>query len=690
MNIEMRHLSPYEVTEDITPPFPSLIAFTVSTKTETITQWSKRYLFPFFEEELVGKSLSDIFSPVFLSFWLKPTLQRIQRNVLEECCFSEIFLKISSGFYGVGMIVLDNDTFLLYIRDFSAWQATYQHEKKLFATDQKAVFIINEDGRINNVNHGFSRITGYENSEIEGSFHNLFSPEKQDSAHCKEILASLNKYGSWKGYVWDKRKNGETYQQYLSLEKLGCSAKTGPLYAGIFCDITRSREGYAGRSRKDLFDQRSFLHILSGMLRRGKSFNGSDMTHLAILHIKLHGVKKFDYLYDHDDNPDNFTLLSMIHQLEESLTISDFIATSVGGNILILGISNIHKTEQIIPLAQKIKETLEHPNVFPREMEIQNPISIGISCFPRDGHTPEKLLDHAEIAAEWKDKEEQRIEPTFFSPDMILSRRNKASLERGLQRAVKEDEFFLLYQPKIDLKTKALIGVEALLRWKFKSQGKIVLPGEFIPLAEQSGAIVSIGKWVLREALTAMKAWKRAYARDFHVSVNISALQLAQPSLEEYLDTLLEESNVAPDNLVLELTENTVIGMDHKTLSLLGRLRSLGMGISIDDFGTGYSSLGYLQNLPVSELKIDKTFMTSLHKDSRSQALLKSIVSLGASLGLNVVVEGVETVPQESILSSFCMPLGVQGFLYAPPMKQELFQRQFLEAKTRGNDLLTK
>ncbi len=688
MNMEMRDYSPYEMKEGITPPFPPLIAFTVNTKTETIMQWSKHRLFPFFEGELVGKSLSDIFTPIFLSFWLKNALQRIQKNVLEECYFSGIFLKIPSGFYGIGIIALDNETFSLYIRDFSAWQAAYQHEKKLFPTNQKAVFIFNKDGRISNVNRDFSRITGYENAEIEGSFHNLFSPEKRDSARCEEILASLNKYGSWKGCVWDKRKNGETYQQYLSLEKLGSSSETGSLYVGIFCDITSSGEEHAGRSRKDLFDQRSFLHVLSGMLRRGKSFNGSDMTHLTVLHIKLHGVKKFNDLYDHSDNSDNSTLVSMVRQLEENLTISDFIATSVGGNVLILGIPNIHKAEQILPLTQKIRETLKHPNAFPREMEIQNPINIGISSFPQDGRTPEKLLAYAEIAAGWQIEEERRNEPTFFSFDMILSRRNKASLEMGLQRAVKENELFLLYQPKIDLKTKSLIGVEALLRWKFRSQGKIVLPGEFIPLAEQSGAIIPIGKWVLREALTAMKLWKKAYARNFHVSVNISALQFAQPSLEEYLDALFEESGVAPDNLVLELTENSVIGMDHKTLSLLKRLRSRGMGISIDDFGTGYSSLEYLQNLPASELKIDKIFMTSLHKDSRSQALLKSIVSLGASLGLDVVVEGVETVPQEHILSSFCMPLSVQGFLYAPPMKQELFQRQFLEAETRGNNLL--
>ncbi len=674
----------------VDPPSSPLMTFLVHVKEEKILDVEispsftlPKEIFSEIEEEPEGKKLSDLFSSSFLNNWLRPNLRENRKTTLEEKYFFGVFLNFPSGYHGASLIALEKGISRIFIRDFSAWYALYQNAKigeELFSMSRKAIFTTDCKGKICKINSAFSRITGYGEAEIEGYLHSIFYPEKRNSKLYKDIYDSLEKYGSWEGLFWDRRKSGEMYQQYLSLGELDSPNDMGPRYVGIFSDMPDSSYGKKPAKRKRiLLDRFSFLQALNEMLERGKSPQGLEITYLAILYIQFSKLQQINDFYENASG--SLALLSIARELEEICRTSDSLLGYMGENTLVLGVPHIHAKEEILSFIRKIWEILEHPQIFQQKVEMHIPVNIGISRFPDDAREPEKLVHYAEVAAEWRNINHRKGNPIFFSRNMMLHRRQRASMEIGLEKALEEKELFLLYQPKIDLKTKSLVGAEALLRWKFKAQGQIVSPGDFIPLAEQSGSILPIGKWVLQEVFGVMESWKKDYAWNSHVSVNVSALQFAQPDLEPYLEKLFAKNDIEPHNLTLELTENTVIGMDCTTLSLLERFQTKGMGISIDDFGTGYSSLGYLQNLPVTELKVDKAFMRSLDRETRARALLKSIISLGTSLGLNVIVEGVETTFQESILDSFNMPLGVQGYLYGPPMNQTAFENRFFKTK---------
>jgi predicted signal transduction protein with EAL and GGDEF domain len=310
------------------------------------------------------------------------------------------------------------------------------------------------------------------------------------------------------------------------------------------------------------------------------------------------------------------------------------------------------------------RECLRDPFPLGKE-ELLVSASAGVAIFPDHGTSPDGLLGNAEAAlAKARSTGERYV---FFDPTMTLRVAASLSLENALRRALKRDEFVLHYQPRVEIATRRVLGVEALLRWR--TEGELVPPGEFIPLLEETGLILEVGAWVIRTAVLEHRAWVERGLRAPRIAVNVSALQLRQKDFVLRVKRALERG-AAPPGIDLEITESLVMHDVKANIEKLHALRELGLGLAIDDFGTGYSSLAYLTKLPATSLKIDRSFIQSMLSDANVMLLVSTIVSLGRSLNLKVVAEGVETEEQADALRELACE-EMQGYLYSKPLSSE-------------------
>jgi EAL domain-containing protein (putative c-di-GMP-specific phosphodiesterase class I) len=296
--------------------------------------------------------------------------------------------------------------------------------------------------------------------------------------------------------------------------------------------------------------------------------------------------------------------------------------------------------------------------------------SIGVSLFPDDGADSETLLKNADLAM-YCAKENGRNNCQFFTPELNARAVERLTLENSLRVAVEKQELFLVYQPQLEIASGRISGGEALLRWRHPELG-LVAPDRFIPIAENSGLIVPIGEWVLRTACTQARCWQDLGLPPLPIAVNVSAVQLHQGHFLPLIRRVLDETGLAPQYLELELTERVLLSNSGKTLSMLQELAGLGLPLSIDDFGAGYSSLGYLQDLPVCKLKIDRSFMRAMMVNPRDATITAAVISMGHSLNLKVLAEGVETEEQMSFLRAHGCD-EIQGFYFSKPLQADAF-----------------
>jgi diguanylate cyclase (GGDEF)-like protein len=341
----------------------------------------------------------------------------------------------------------------------------------------------------------------------------------------------------------------------------------------------------------------------------------------------------------------------------------------LGGDEFVLILNEIPRPQDVESTAARVLADIERP-VKLSDLELHTSGSIGISVYPDDGADPEALLQHAD-AAMYHAKKSGRNAYQFFAPAMNAFARARLELENGLRRALSRREFVLHYQPKVDVRSGAIDGAEALIRWRHPTRG-LTAPMDFIPLAEESGLIIPIGEWVLREACRQAYAWQAAGMRPLRVAVNLSAQQFKQKNLVDVVHTALRTARLEPHYLELELTESAVMDDPERSIGILRRLSELGVRISVDDFGTGYSSLSYLRRLPLDKLKIDSAFIREVATSRDDAAIVRAIVSLAHSLHLKVIAEGVET-PDQLL---FLRDLGCeqyQGFHYSAPVPNNVF-----------------
>ncbi|HEX2949352.1 MAG TPA: bifunctional diguanylate cyclase/phosphodiesterase, partial [Armatimonadota bacterium] len=330
--------------------------------------------------------------------------------------------------------------------------------------------------------------------------------------------------------------------------------------------------------------------------------------------------------------------------------------------------------EDAAKVAQKVLDSFRQPFSIDGH-ELYTTPSIGISIFPMDGQEPETLMKNAD-AALYRAKEEGRNNYQLYTPSINARAFERLELETSLRRALERQEFLLHFQPRIDLETGRARSMEALIRWQHPKWG-LVPPGEFIPLAEETGLIVPIGEWVLRTACAQTKAWIDLDLPPIRVAVNLSARQFAQDNLVQIVAEALTETGLEPRFLELEITETAAMQNGAKSLEMLQELHTLGIHLSIDDFGTGYSSLGYLKKFPVHALKIDRSFVQDIPQDQDDSAIATAIIALAHTLNLKVIAEGVESREQLAFMRDHHCD-EIQGFFFSKPLPKDDFVKQFL------------
>ncbi|MFC1837544.1 EAL domain-containing protein [Thermodesulfobacteriota bacterium] len=401
---------------------------------------------------------------------------------------------------------------------------------------------------------------------------------------------------------------------------------------------------------------------LSRMMVKAKRNN----TYVAILFLDLDRFKKINETLGHDVG--DKLLFEVGKRLENCVRQSDTVAR-LGGDEFAVLLDDLRDVKFVAVVARKILQALSKPIVV-QDYELYATSSIGISLFPDDGEDEDKLLRSADTAL-YRAKDAGKNNYQYYTPDMNTRAFEFLLLESGLRKAIDNDELVVFYQPLLNLKDNKLIGMEALLRWKHPEKGMIA-PGDFIPLAEETGLIDPIGEWVLRAACTQNKLWQDAGYPPVMVSVNMSGRQFNKKSVTDDIANILEETGLKPEFLGLEITESVIMQDVKSTISKLRQLQDMGISLSIDDFGTGHSSLSYLKLFPIDNLKIDRSFVFNITSDSTDAAIAASVILLAHSMNLKVVAEGVETREQLEVLRQQGCD-HVQGFLFSKPIAADEF-----------------
>jgi diguanylate cyclase (GGDEF)-like protein/PAS domain S-box-containing protein len=547
---------------------------------------------------------------------------------------------------------------------------------RIFERSDEAILITDAQEKIVSVNPAFTRITGYEAAEALGQTPRIFRSGRHGEAFFKEMWGRLAESGYWQGEVWDRRKDGEIYPKWLSMGSVCNAAGEISHYFSIFSDIT-DRKRAEGRVH-----HLAYFDALTGLPNRTQFSRLSDQALTssrrkagfgAILFIDLNRFKPINDTLGHEVG-DN-VLKEVANRLRASLRGADVVCR-LGGDEFAVGLFEIANRDHAANVAQKLLTTFDNP-ILINGRELKLGAAIGVSIYPEDGLDTETLLRQADIAM-YRAKQTGPDGMAFFSEDMNQRAIDRLNLEAGLRRAIERNELLLYYQPKVRIADGAIIGAEALVRWRHPERG-LVPPGEFVPVAEESGLIVHISNWVLEEAGRQIRRWMDDGFPAMHIAVNLSARDFSG-SLPARIQKLLQRHGIGAEWLELEITEGMLMNHTDSVIAMMDEITALGIALSLDDFGTGYSSLSYLKRFPINTLKIDRSFVISIPGDADDCAIAGAIVSMSKQLKHNVIAEGVETTEQLAFLKS----LGcdeIQGYLFSPPVPAEKFAAMVREGK---------
>ncbi len=539
----------------------------------------------------------------------------------------------------------------------------------VFETATEAVMVTDTNNQIIKVNKAFSRITGYSAEEALGNSPSILQSGRHDQHYYTAMFQELKTNDSWSGEIWNRRKNGEAYPEWLAISAMRDTEGTLEGYVSLFSDITKRKKNEARIIHQANFDSLTGLanrNLFADRLSRSLDLAEREHNNLALLFIGLDNFKLVNETLGHSigDQLLQEVATRLINCLRKSDTVARLGADEFA--VIISEKGTLHNVEDLVnTVLTCIAEpySLEGHDAFVSA-------SIGVSVYPQDGIDTENLLRKAD-AAMYRAKENGRNKAQFFTLEMDQEAQERRELEKMLRQALINEEFSLNYQPIIDMNTGVISSAEALIRWHHPLKG-IVSPQEFIPLAEEKELIVPIGEWVLREACTAAASWQKLFANSPCVSVNLSSCQLRRQNISKLLVKTLAETGLPADKLILEITESLLVSDNSETLTQLQEIRDLGVQLSIDDFGTGYSSLSYLKKFPINNLKIDRSFIMGLPDDHEDVALVNAIVAMSHSLGLKVIAEGVETQQQADFLKAInCQ--WIQGYLNSKPLPESGF-----------------
>ncbi len=641
-------------------------------------------------EQVIGTQVQGVVAPAHRAAFMALT-RRVFKGESGNLEFEVFGLKGTHRWLDTHAVPLrdaqGNITALLGLtRDITEHKRT-QQELRIAATafeSQEGMMVTGRDNLILRVNTAFTEITGYSAEEVVGRTPSLLKSGHHNAAFYQNMWASLAKSGIWQGEIWNRRKNGDIYPSWLVITAVTNAEGNVTHYVAAFSDITQRKETENQIRNLAFYDPLTQLpnrRLLLDRLGHAQVGSARNRHHGALMFLDLDHFKTLNDTRGHDVG--DLLLVEVAQRLQTCVREGDTVAR-LGGDEFVIMLEDLNEevtlaaTEAEV-VAEKIRDTLNLPySLRPCDGETGDSTgnylctaSIGISLFFGHAEKYDELLKRADVAM-YEAKGAGRNTIRFFDPDMQAALEVRTALESELRVAVAHRELELYYQVQVDGE-RHIFAAEALLRWNHPRCG-MVSPAEFIPLAEETGLIVPIGQWVLETACKQLKAWsEHSDRRRLQLAVNISPRQFRQADFVALLRELLTRTGIDPTRLKLELTESLVLDNVADTIEKMHAIKAMGVSFSMDDFGTGYSSLSYLKQLPLDQLKIDQSFVRDIGSDANDTAIVRTIITMGRSLGLNVIAEGVETERQHEFLRlNGCHAF--QGYLFSRPVPLDDFE----------------
>ncbi|WKA51650.1 EAL domain-containing protein [Planococcus liqunii] len=525
------------------------------------------------------------------------------------------------------------------------------------------LFGLDLEGKITFCNPASESMLGYESGELIGKSSDIIFGKKKPAISETALFEPNQQF-------FKKDKSSFSVEYVISSIKDG-SQVLGEVVS--FKDISERMKLEEEIKYLAYYDSLTDLPnrvLLNDRLKQMLAKSKARGKKLAVLYLDLDRFKLINDSLGHSYG--DILLRESAERLRESIP-EDAIVSRQGGDEFTIILPEINCKNDVLPLLEQVIDSFSKP-YWLKGNEVYIKTSIGISMYPQDGDTAEVLIKNAD-AAMYKSKERSGTYYHFFESEMSNRNLESIKLENALYKALDNDELEIYYQPQIDSKTNTLIGAEALLRWIHPTEG-MVSPVNFIPLAEETGLIIPIGKWVLENACRQLMEWHAEGYTELSISVNLSGRQFEEDNLVAMVEAIIKEQKIDPECLHIELTENQLIRNTGVTIKKMKELKKLGVKIAIDDFGTGYSSLGYLKNFPIDALKIDRSFVQDIEHDSDNAAITDTIITLAQNLKLNVIAEGVETQEQlDFLMSKDCYIM--QGFFFSKPVKALDFAEKY-------------
>lgn len=651
----------------------------------TITEWNyaAEIIFGYTREEAIGKSAFDLIvrkdDREFVAHAARPTMDPTQgssssgRNIRKDgrLIWCRWFNTPSYDAAGtiIGRTAMVQDITEQYKNEerVRLWSSVIQQ-----STD--AIMICDLRQKIVLVNKAFEEITGFTEVEAVGKTPRILHSGCQDPSFYAQMWQSVARTDQWRGEIWNRRKNGELYVEWLSLSAARGSDGSVAHYIGIFSDITQRKEVEERVQRLAHFDaltgipNRSLLIDRVGQLLASAQRNKHKV---ALLFIDLDRFKNINDSMGHEAGDD---LLRIIAERLRCLIRTVDTVARMGGDEFVIALSQVDDERAVACIVEAVLATIGMPMTICNQ-EVTVSASIGACIFPDDAKDVSEMIRNAD-AAMYRAKDAGRNTYQFYTRDMNERALERLETETALRHALRKDEFELYYQPQVSTETGELVGVEALIRWHRPGKG-LLSPGQFIPIAEERGLIAAIGNWTLDKAVRQAAAWDAAGLRPVSIAINLSANEFHQPGFVGQIQKTISHYGVKPNRIELEITEGIILRDADATIDILRRLHEFGVQLSIDDFGTGYSSLNYLRRFPIDKIKIDQSFVREMLDDQSAAGIVSSIIGLAKGLRLEVIAEGVETAEQLRFLCAAHCDVA-QGYLFSRPLTAAEFAQRWL------------
>lgn len=534
----------------------------------------------------------------------------------------------------------------------------------VFTHAREGISITDPQGSIIDVNHAFSRITGYAREEIVGKNPRVLQSGRQSPEFYAAMWKAITQYGHWSGEMWNRRKDGSLFLEVVTISAVRDEAGLLRHYVAVFSDVTQSRETEQRLENIAHFDVLTGLPnrvLLFDRLRQCMAQCQRRSSSLAVAFLDLDGFKELNDRHGHAMGDQ--LLIALSRRMSDSLREGDTLAR-VGGDEFVVVMTDLDAPQHFEPLVQRLLAAASEPVALGHDT-LQLSASIGVTLYPRDAADAEQLLRHADHAM-YQAKQAGKNRMAVFDVAQDAAQASRREIHHEIRTALERSEFALYYQPKVNLRSGEVVGAEALIRWQHPERG-LLAPGLFLPAIDDHVLSTFVGEWVIATALAQMSRW-HAQGLMIKVSVNVGAYQLLDGSFAQRLEQLLRaQPDVAPEFLELEILESSALADMAQISHLMRRCQALGVRFALDDFGTGFSSLTYMRRLPAQVIKIDQSFVRDILSDVDDLSIVQGVIGLATAFRREVIAEGVETMAHGEVLLGLGCELA-QGYGIARPM----------------------